>query len=223
MRPSECERFWNPKNKLGWNQINIEGEDPYIYLPLGLIRKEGLPTRKIPIRAGFLKMLKEFKREVRKISLSDVKNWKRVYASARKIWGKRLTISSKKDEAKDIARHTFISNLHLYAGKSPKQLRKAGPKSLPTQPLHQPSLSEKDTKYFFESIDTSALTEQINIQSKKESSPLGKIIKMYGQGVLDDPKFLKAWMGGKMMKEVGQVSTTERIKMLQNLWSNEKS
>ena len=54
--------FGTQKNKLGWNQINIEGEDPYIYLPLGLIRKEGLPTRKIPIRAGFLKMLKEFKK-----------------------------------------------------------------------------------------------------------------------------------------------------------------
>ena len=46
---------------------------------------------------------------------------------------------------------------------------------------------------------------------------------MYGQGVLEDPKFLKAWMGGKMMTEVGQVSTTERIKMLQNLWSKEES
>jgi hypothetical protein len=34
---------------------------------------------------------------------------------------------------------------------------------------------------------------------------------------------MKAWMGGKMMKEVGQVSTTERINMLQNLWSKQKS
>jgi integrase len=225
MRPSECERFWNPKNKLGWNQINIEGEDPYIYLPFGLIRKEGLPTRKIPIRAGFLKMLKEFKKGgEKKYPLSNLKNWKRVYASARKkIWGKRLTISSMKDEAKDIARHTFISNLHLYAGTIAQVTTESGTKeSTLLNHYINPSLSEKDTKYFFESIDTSALNEQINIQSKKEPSPLGKIIKMYGQGVLDDPKFLKAWVGGKMMKEVGKVSTTERFKMLQNLWSNEK-
>jgi len=46
---------------------------------------------------------------------------------------------------------------------------------------------------------------------------------MYGQGVLYDANSPKGWMGDKMMKEIEQVSTTQRIKMLQNLWSKEKS
>jgi integrase len=200
IRPSECERFWNPKNKLGWRQINIESDDPYIYLPLGLIRKEGLPTRKIPIRAGFLKMLKEFKKEGEKVyPLSNVKNWKRVYSSVRKkVWGKRLTISSNKDEVKDIARHTFISNLHLYAGTIAQVTAESGTKeSTLLNHYINPSLSEKDTKYFFEEIDTSAFVEKIQITkspSSSQFSELEKIFSRHGLEIRVDRDLRNAWV-----------------------------
>lgn len=199
MRPSECERFWNPKNKLGWKQINIESDSPYIYLPLGLIRKEGLPTRKIPIRAGFLKMLREFKKGgEKKYPLSNVKNWKRVYASARKkIWGKRLTISSNKDEAKDIARHTFITNLHLYAGTIAQVTTESGTKeSTLLNHYINPSLSEKDTKYFFEEINDSVFIDKIQVTKPKvrdKYKELERIFSRHGLDIEIDKDLRNAW------------------------------
>jgi integrase len=200
MRPSECERFWNPKNKLGWKQINIESDSPYIYLPLGLIRKEGLPTRKIPIRAGFLKMLREFKKGgEKKYPLSNVKNWKRVYASARKkIWGERLAISSKKDEAKDIARHTFITNLHLYAGTIAQVTTESGTKeSTLLNHYINPSLSENDTKYFFEEINDSVFIDKIQVTKPKVSSKYKELERIFSRHGLDieiDQDLRNAWV-----------------------------
>jgi hypothetical protein len=218
MRPSECERFWNPKNKIGWNKINIESEDPYIYLPLGLIRKEGKPTRKIPIRNGFLKMLREFKKcGEKKYPLSSVKNWKRVYSAVRKkVWGKRLTISSNLDESKDIARHTFISNLHLYAGTIAQVTAESGTKeSTLLNHYINPSLSEKDTNYFFESIDTIALNEKVSIKTRNNTSPLKRIIEIHGEGIIDHPNFIKAWIRDVEIDGLKNLSSKERIDLLQ--------
>jgi integrase len=218
MRPSECERFWNPKNKLGWNQISLESNDPYIYLPLGLIRKEGLPTRKIPIRPGFRKMLKDFKKEgEKKYPLSTVKNWKRVYSSVRKrVWGKRLTISSMKDEAKDIARHTFISNLHLYAGTIAQVTTESGTKeSTLLNHYINPSLSEKDTKYFFESIDTTPFNENVSIKTQNNASPLERIMQIHGKDIIDHPNFIKAWTGSAEIDGFKELTPDERKDLLQ--------
>ena len=60
-------------------------------------------------------MLKVFKAGGEERYPMRVKNWRRIYSELRKkVFGKRLTISGERDDAKDIARHTFASNLYQY-------------------------------------------------------------------------------------------------------------
>ena len=88
MRPSECQRFWDPKNKLGWDQINLSDKQPYLYIDYSVIRKPGRAARKIMIREGFLQLLKEFKAKgEKKYPLANIKDWKRVHAKLRKKSG----------------------------------------------------------------------------------------------------------------------------------------
>lgn len=172
MRPSECERFWSSKD-YGWNHVDFN-YPPHIKVPKKFTRKRGQKERMISIRSGFLKMLKTFKSEGEsKYPLIDVKNWKRKYANARKeIWGKRMTISSKRDDAKDITRHTFITNLHLYNGTLAEASKESGT-SEQTLIDHYINTSCKITKssaeYFFEKIDLSAFEQKIEVPKIKES------------------------------------------------------
>jgi integrase len=179
MRPSECERFWSSKD-YGWNHVDFN-DHPHIKVPKKFTRKRGQKERMIPIRSGFLNMLKTFKSEGEsKYPLINVKDWKRKYANARKeIWGKRMIISTKRDDAKDITRHTFITNLHLYSGSIAEATKESGT-SEQTLTDHYINTTCKITKtsakYFFEEIDLSTFEKKIEVP-KIDESQIGETIK----------------------------------------------
>jgi integrase len=184
VRPSECERFWNPKFKLGWNNIDLDSDKPCVIIPSEIIKKKGLSFRRIFIRNGFLKMLKEFKSKGEKVyPLRKVNNWKRVYSSARKeIWGKRLTISTNKDEAKDITRHTFITNLYRYSGNIVDVTLESGTKeSTLFNHYINPLVGKDSAKDFFNLIDDSTLLSKTNTVSPKiDKSVVEELIERHG-------------------------------------------
>ena len=190
VRPSECERFWNPKFKLGWNNIDLDSDKPCVIIPSEIIKKKGLSFRRIFIRSGFLKMLKEFKSKGEKVyPLRKVNNWKRVYSSARKeIWGKRLTISTNKDEAKDITRHTFITNLYRYSGSIVDVTLESGTKESTLFNHYINPLVGKDTaKDFFNLIDDRSLLNKTNTATPKiHKSVVEELIERHGLEIDED-------------------------------------
>lgn len=217
MRPSECKRFWDPKNRLGWDQINLTDKEPYLYINYSVIRKPGMPARKIMIREGFLKLLKEFKAGgEKKYPLSDIKNWKRVHADLRKkIWGHRLTITTKKDQAKDIARHTFISNLYLNSGNIAVVTNETGTNESTLRKHYiNPTLTEAEAKFYFTKITETALSHEVKTEAEEYQSPLEHHIEMHGESILDDPEFLRRWTDGKMLWHADKLSTEEKINEL---------
>ena len=217
MRPSECKRFWDPKNRLGWDQINLTDKEPYLYINYSVIRKPGMPARKIMIREGFLKLLKEFKAGgEKKYPLSDIKNWKRVHADLRKkIWGHRLTITTKKDQAKDIARHTFISNLYLNAGNIAVVTNETGTNESTLRKHYiNPTLTEAEAKFYFTKITETALSHEVKTEAEEYQSPLEHHIEMHGESILDDPEFLRLWTDGKTLRNADKLSTEEKINEL---------
>jgi integrase len=184
VRPSECERFWNPKFKLGWKNIDLDSHKPCIIIPSEIIKKKGLSYRRIFIRGGFLKMLKEFKNKGEKVyPLKKVNNWKRVYSSARKkIWGERLTISTSKDEAKDITRHTFITNLYRYSGSIVDVTLESGTKdSTLFNHYINPLVGKDSAKDFFHLIDDRSLLNKTDTATPKiDKSVLEELIERHG-------------------------------------------
>ena len=220
MRPKECERFWDPKNKVGWSAIALHHKEPIIIIDRRVIQKNGPPTRQIKIRKGFLEMLKAFKKGGEKKYPMNVKNWKRVHSDLRKrIWGERLTISTKLDEAKDIARHTFVSNLYLYADSMALITGEAGDSESTIRKHYlNAMISPNDAKNFFQEIGISALKEKIVINEDQDLSPLSKIIQNHGEGILNDERFLSAWTGQKRVLGIDHsISREERIQMLEDM------
>ena len=220
MRPKECERFWDPKNKIGWNAIALNHKEPTIIIDRRVIRKKGPPTRQIIIRKGFMEMLKAFKKGGEKKYPMNVKNWKRVHSALRKeIWGGRLKISTKLDEAKDIARHTFVSNLYLYSDSMALTSGETGDtESTIRQHYLNPLMSLNDSKNFFEEIGINALNEKIKIRNNEDLSPLGRLIEIHGESILNDQRFLTAWTGQKMVLGIDHnIPREERIQMLEEM------
>ena len=174
MRPFEADRFWDPKLKLGWASINLVDQQPYIYIDnKRVIQKKGLPARKILIRKGFLDMLKVFKAEGEERYPMRVKNWRRIYSDMRKkIFGDRLIISREKDEAKDIARHTFASNLYQYEKNIAQVSAETGDTEKTLNQHYINFISEADAKNFFEEIDTRSLKKDLKIRLDDNGDPL---------------------------------------------------
>ncbi len=209
LRPSECIRFWASK-KCGWNQIHLDDQEPYIYIPADIIRKRGIGSRKIMIRKGFMNILKAFRDEGEsKYPLKKVRNWKRVHSLVRKeIWGKRLTISSAKDEVKDITRHTFVTNLHLYADSISVLTNESGTsdKTLREHYINS-KVFKRDSEYFFENIDISNFKQKVSIKKPKirnTTDTWKQLISLHGTQMLweVDSKTLKK-------KTFPQVSTSD--------------
>ena len=184
VRPSECERFWNPKFKLGWNNIDLESDTPHVIIPSEIIRKKGRSFRRIFIRPGFLTMLKTFKAKGEKVyPFANVRNWKRVYSAIRKeIWGDRLTISTSKDEAKDITRHTFITNLYRYSDSIVDVNFESGTKeSTLFNHYINPLVGKDSAKDFFHSINENALIKKVHSDTLKiDKSVIEELIERHG-------------------------------------------
>lgn len=155
LRPTEAERFWVSGNKFGWKQIQLEDAQPYLHVPGEVIGKPGLPSRRVEIRPGFLQMLKEFKKGGEaEYPLKTLTNWKRNrQAIKHKIWGKRLTISSKMDEAKDITRHTFITNLYICEGMKVATRESGDSEKTLRQHYINTEVSEADADFYFNKIN----------------------------------------------------------------------
>ena len=215
MRPFEADRFWDPKLKLGWKSINLVDEKPYIYIDKRVIQKRGLSARKILIRKGFLDMLKVFKAEGEERYPMRVRNWRRIYSDLRKkIFGDRLTISRNKDEAKDIARHTFASNLYQYEKNIAQVSAETGDteKTLNRHYIN-PLISEADAKNFFEEIDARSLKKDLKIQLDDDGDPLDNI----PFEILTDPEFIRAYSGGKFLYDPSKLTTEQTIETLRSL------
>lgn len=217
MRPNECERFWDPKLKLGWKSIALDHKEPFIIIDQRVIRKKGLPSRQIKIRKGFLEMLREFKKEGEVKYPMEVKNWKRVHSSMRKkIFSNRLKISTKMDEAKDIARHTFVSNLYLYSDSMAMVTAESGDNEQTIRNHYlNPLVSPKDAKNFFEKISVNSLNEKVKINHDEESSPLDNIVEKCGKEILSDPEFVKSYTGGKILFNPEKLSHEQKFQALQ--------
>jgi integrase len=217
MRPSEADRFWDPKLKLGWKNINLVDQQPYIFIDKRVIQKKGLPARKIKIRKGFFEMLKVFKAQGEKRYPMRVRNWRRIYSDLRKkIFGDHLSISRDKDEAKDIARHTFVSNLYLYEKNIAIVTGESGDNESTLKKHYiNPLLSEGDAKRYFEEIGLKQLINKV-VMPTNDDSPLDQLIQINGEQILHDSNFINAWSGGEMIAGLEKAEINERINLLQN-------
>lgn len=215
MRPYEADRFWDPKLKLGWKSINLIDKQPYIYIDKRVIQKKGLPVRKINIRKGFLDMLRAFKAGGEERYPMRVKNWRRIYSELRKkVFGKRLTISGERDDAKDIARHTFASNLYQYEKNIAQVSAETGDteKTL-NQHYINPLISEADAKKFFEDIDARSLEKDLKIRLDDNGDPLDNV----PYEILTDPDFIRAYSGGKFLYDPSKLTAEQTIEALKGL------
>ncbi|MDA8806003.1 hypothetical protein N9N55_02145 [Opitutales bacterium] len=208
VRPSECERFWNPKFKLGWKNIDLESDTPHVIIPSEIIRKKGRSFRRIFIRPGFLTMLKTFKAKGEKVyPFANVRNWKRVYSAIRKeIWGDRLTISTSKDEAKDITRHTFITNLYRYSDSIVDVNFESGTKeSTLFNHYINPLVGKDSAKDFFHSINENVLIKKVHSDTLKiDKSVIEELIERHGLEIDQE----------KEVPYIGGESYDDRVKRL---------
>jgi hypothetical protein len=197
--------------------INLIDKQPYIYIDKRVIQKKGLPARKIKIRKGFLEMLKAFKAEGEERYPMRVKNWRRIYSGVRKkIFGDRLSISRVKDEAKDITRHTFLSNLYLYEKNIAVVTGESGDNESTLKKHYiNPLLCEEDAKIYFEEIGLKQLTNKV-VMPTNDESPLDQLIQLNGEQILHDSNFINAWSGGEMIVGLEKAEINERINLLQN-------